>query len=177
MDVPDLTPMGVTGFYLPQDRAVLAGRGFDLSAEWAGVLPAGERFIGLKVDSSHFVVVWSVSAGNVAGGVGNNAGTIRTYIGTIDTPSTVTPVNLMTTGPSAAGIIGESGVALSGGAIPGISTAFNLAGQNILNSIRAFGPGTNIVLGLKNEDAQNGDLSVSVLLAIFDKTAIDDVVL
>lgn len=179
MDVPDLIPMGPQGYYMAHDRAVLSGRAFQAVGEFTSVPVAGERFLSITVDTDYMVVVWSVVVGVKSDTVGNKPITVTQYIGGLSGAAAAGIGNLLSGGPVASGFTAEAGDTLDAGSVKAFSFPYNFSGQNILNGIRVLkGSSPAITVGVSNDDAQVADLmTISALVAVFDKTTVEDVVL
>lgn len=177
MNVPDLTPMGPTGNYPPPDRAILAGRAFNVAGEFANVAAGGERFISIGMDEGYMGVVWSVAIGISSDGVGNKAFIATQYIGglTVDTSPALVG-NMLSGGPDPAGFTGLTG-ADGTGLVKAYSFPYNFGVGNILNGIRVLN-GTPITIGVVNDDNNAAAvMSISALMAVFRAAEVEDVII
>jgi hypothetical protein len=171
--------MGPTGFFPPADRAVLAGRAFNIAGEWASVPSGGERFLGLVMDAGKMGVVWAISVGLRSDGTGNKPLTVTQYIGIPDVdPSAALVGNMLSGGPAFSGataLVDDS----IGTLVKAYSFPHNSGIGNILNGIRILrGGSSGITIGIRNDDSQPaGILTASALVAIFDIAEVETTVI
>ena len=171
MLVPNLHGMGPTGFYPPQDRVVLAGRGWNANHPWATVAANAVRYMAMEVLPGYSVVVWSVSIGIETDQIGNKPAAAILYAGELTGGSVVTPSKMLDSQPDQVGFVMEQGDTLAGGATQLSKSVHNFGRGNILDGIRVFNAGTKVALGLQNLDVNAASLmTMTALLAIFSVT-------